>query len=129
MRLGNYTSKVSDTRYLFSHGQFLKDCKNLIDVTNKINMFKHSIGQPLPDNWNEALDKIIANTKLLKRITSQEVFVLPSDNRELHRLIAQDETLKKIVIKAEQYHILVEGDNIQTFKNRLKEFGILLSYP
>ncbi len=129
VRLGNYTSKVSETRYQFSHGQFLKECKNLIDVTNKINMFKHSVGQPLPENWDEALNKIISNTKLIKRVTSQEVFVLPTDNRELHRLIAQDEVLKKIVIKAEQYHILVEGDHIPTFKNRLKEFGILLSYP
>lgn len=53
-------------------------------------------------------------------------YQLPVDSKELHRLIAQDNILKQLVLKAENYHILVANTEATRFKNRMKELGYVI---
>jgi hypothetical protein len=126
-RLANYCVKIAESRYQFNAGLFLKDCRNAKEVKNKVSLFMLSLGNiSLPPFWTNYLTKLVNNSTLVAPRPSMAVYQLKADDKLLHKLIVQDEVLKKIVIKAEQYYILVEGKNEATLKNRLKEFGILL---
>ena len=63
---------------------------------------------------------------LIRPQPHMRAYRLPPDNRELHRLLVQDEVLKVIVTKAERFQILVDTKDEAAFRSRLKELGILL---
>jgi hypothetical protein len=56
-----------------------------------------------------------------------QVFKLP-DNKELIRLIATDDFLKKNCIKAEMFHILIARENVSKVKSYLKKYGFLIDF-
>jgi len=126
--LQNYTQRVGANRYQTDAAAFLKDCKAKGDLQNKINLFKQTVTDKLPPNWNAFFEGLLANINPLKKVTSSYVLMqIPDDKRELMRLIAQDTILKKYALKAENFHILVKKTDLAKFKNRLKEFGFLLT--
>lgn len=124
--LDKYAEKVSETRYQFSPGKFLKDCKSKSDLTIKMEFFKQTIRQQLPPFWNEYLNQLLQNSHSIKIENDMEIFKLPQDNKELHRLVAQDNILHPLIIKAEKFYVLVDRNNITRFLNRMKELGYLI---
>ena len=126
VQLASYAQKISDNRYVFSPAIFLKECKTAKDIANKITLFRQSAGVKFPPYWEDHFVRLLNNNKLIKAEKNLSVYRLPAGDKELQRLIVQDDVLKKIVIKAEQYYIMVEKTNELVFRNRLKEAGILL---
>ncbi|MFK7906439.1 MAG: hypothetical protein AB8B69_15010 [Chitinophagales bacterium] len=126
--LQNYTQRVGANRYQTDAAIFLKNCKSKTDLQNKISLFKQTVTDKLPPNWNAFFEGLLANINPLKKVTNSYLLMqIPADNKELVRLIAQDAILKKYVLKAENFHILVKKTDLVKFKNRLKEFGFLLT--
>lgn len=125
--LANYATKVSENRYQFSTGKFLKECKSTKDIQNKIVLFKQTIGQKLPAFWEDYLQELVANSKSIVHQSRIQVFTIPPENKGLQRIIVQDELLRKLVVKAEQYHILIEDAKLSAFINRMKELGYVLN--
>jgi len=126
VQLASCAQKISENRYQFSPAIFLKDCKYAKDIQTKVALFRQTIGTKLPEFWENYFKKLTSGSKLISRETDLIVFRIPQDDKELHRLLVHDEVLKKIVIKAEQYYILINKTNETVFRNRLKETGILL---
>ncbi|MDQ3393718.1 MAG: hypothetical protein M3512_06355 [Bacteroidota bacterium] len=124
--LNKFANKVSENRYQFSSGKFLKEITNTRNLVAKINLFKQTIGQELPPYWADYLRKLVENSKQIKSRSNVVVFTLPPDNREMHRHVAQDELLRKITIKAEKYQLIVEKKDMLTFSQRMKDFGYLV---
>ena len=54
------------------------------------------------------------------------VYKLPPENKELHRIVAQDSDLRNVIIKAEGFYILVEEKQSAAFINRMKALGYLI---
>lgn len=125
--LTNYTTKVSENRYQFSPGKFLKECRSTKDIQNKIVLFKQTIGQKLPVFWESYLLELVSNSKNINRQPEIHVFSIPSDNKALQRMIVQDEVLRKFIIKAEQFHILIDNAKLTAFTNRMKELGYVIN--
>lgn len=126
--LNNFTNKVSENRYQFNAGKFLKDVTNSKNLINKINLFKQTIGQQLPRYWEGYLQQLVQNSKQLKFRSDVVVFTLPADNPEMHRQVAQDELLRRISIKAEKYQLIVDKKDVLVFAQRMKEFGYLIDH-
>lgn len=124
--LGNYVSKASNNRYSFDTGFFLKDCKNSKEIIIKIANFKKSIGTKLPIYWENHLASLVQNAHVIKVQYHTYVFELPVGNKTLHHLMATDLIIKKLILKAEQFQILVTKSNLLKFKNRMKELGYLI---
>jgi hypothetical protein len=124
--MNDYTTKVSGNRYQFSPEKFLKSCKSTKDLENKIALFKQTINQKLPDFWENYLQELISNSKEIRVKGNMRVFKLPAENKDLHRIIAQDNELRHIIIKAEGFHILVEEKQASAFINRMKALGYLI---
>lgn len=124
--LRNYAEKVSENRYQLNPGKFLKDCSSEKDLKNKIAFFKQTIQQELPTFWETYLEQFVENCKAIDAKKKMNVFSLPPRDTNLHRLIAQDNILRSIIIKAEKFHILVEQKDMPLFLNRMKEMGYLI---
>lgn len=124
--LANYATKVSENRYQFSPGKFLKDCKTRKDLETKIILFRQAVGKKLPPFWDSYLQNLVGNSMAIKEQNKVVVYTLPAAHKDLHRIIAQDEVLRSIVIKAEHFTIIVADDKNAAFTNRMKELGYLV---
>jgi len=124
--LANYAERLAPNRYRLANSHFLKDCKSYKDIQNKIALFKSTVGKKLPANWENHFSQLLENSKAVKEQSKVLVFRLPADTKDLHRLIAQDTVLKPLVLKAENYYILIAGTDSAKFKNRMKELGYVI---
>jgi|GEM_PF-1670393 len=125
--VSNYTIKSSERRFQFSNEKFLKDCRTSADLMKKINTFKISIHQKLPALWENHFDELIVRSTAIQDKDDFITFKLQEDDKDLLRYIAQDPELKKIVIKAENFHILIPKDKIKLFYSKMRSFGYLIN--
>jgi hypothetical protein len=117
--LSNYVEKISNNRFAFRPALFLKDCKTIKQIENKIALFRNSLNIKLPPYWESQLQQIVDNAAAVSEENEYRIFKLKEGDKNLLRVIAQDEILKKLVIKAENYFVIVSIKNSTAFKNRL----------
>ncbi len=123
--LKDFLQKVSENKFKLSPEGFLKDCTNEKSLKNKINLFKQVINKDLPPYWESYFEELIKNSRSIKSSSEFFVFKLPVDNKQLLNIIVKDPDLKKIVIKAEQYHVLLKKSDKGPFISKLKSYGYL----
>jgi hypothetical protein len=116
---------LSKNCYKINHKSFLRKCSTQADILNKIKLFKEHISSNPPDIWQTFLDEIFMKTNPLTYETTKKVFKL-NRNEELISLITQDDILKKYILKAEDYYIIIDSNNLQKIKNRLEHFGFFI---
>lgn len=121
--LGNYVEKISANSFVFRPDLFLKDCKNVKQIENKIALFRKSLSVKLPAFWEAELKRMVTNALAVIQQIDFFVFKLNETDKQLLRTIAQDNQLKAIAIKAEKFYVLVDKKNKAAFKNRLMELG------
>lgn len=127
MFLEKIANKSGEHRYKVDANSFLKDCKTDVDIQNKILQFHKLIEENPPLVWADFFLALLKKFNPLQEVTNYHVFKIKPQNRELASLIARDEILKKIIIKAEDFHFLVKENNRTTLKNRLASFGYLMT--
>lgn len=121
--LGNYVEKISANRFAFRPTLFLKDCKNVKQIENKITLFRKSLNVKLPIFWEAELKQMVDNATAVAEQDHFYVFKINENDKHLLRTVAQDTQLKAITIKAEKFFVLVDKKNKTAFKNRLMELG------
>jgi hypothetical protein len=122
--LKNYMTKVSNTRYTTDYETFLNSCNSVSDIRLKINSFKKALNIDFPKNWEAFFVEIVDKADSFQG-RNFKVYELGKDS-ELIRLIARDEILKSMIIKAENYHILIKNKDLPLLKKRLLKFGYFL---
>jgi hypothetical protein len=127
MFLEKIANKSGEHRYKVDSTSFLKDCKNKVDIQKKIDQFQKLIEEHPPLVWTNFFSSLLEKYDPLQEVTNYHVFKIKPQNRELASLIARDEILKKIIIKAEDFHFLVNETNKSTLKTRLASFGYLMT--
>ncbi|MCP4347179.1 MAG: hypothetical protein GY795_16835 [Desulfobacterales bacterium] len=71
------------------------------------------------------LDEVSGKIEPLVPEKRMNVYKL-KQNRELVSLFAKDAVLKEYVMKAENYHIVVDSKHVNKVKKRLEEFGYFI---
>ena len=113
--------------YFVTAASFLSSCNTKKDLNDKIKIFRKNISSNPPVIWEEFFTSLLFNTdplayKKVKRL----IFQLNPENKDLVRILFSDPLLKSLVMKAEDYHILIKENNYKTVQNRLAELGYLL---
>ncbi len=115
--------------FKMSYEAFLHDCSVLSQVEEKITLFRSQLCSPkqkLPAVWEEFFQNIIARAQPLKKANMLVAYtVQPSP--ELTRLLSTDVILKRIVIRAEGYRILVAKSDVYALVTRLRQLGYLMN--
>ena len=122
-----YTQRVSPNRFRTDFSFFLKGVANKKQLNDKITLFKQSVKTDIPPNWTSFFEELDRKIDPLKAVKNVKIFSIPTTNEELLQLIAKDPVFQQICFKAEGYLIIVTNKNMPKFKQRLQEFGYLLS--
>ncbi len=123
--LEKIADRLGDNYYRVDYRSFLKDCLSKKDVQQKIIFFKEQICSNPSPIWQEFLDEVLKRINPLKGVPSMRVYKLAQD-KELISLIARDEVLKSYILKAENYHLLIEANSLAKVKKRLVESGYFI---
>ncbi len=126
--LDKVAHKASDYLYKVDYESLLGDCHTKKEIAAKINIFRQLLSANPPPIWKDFFETLQKKTFQLPSLEEEyKVFQLP-DHKELIRLVASDEFLKKHVIKAEMYYVIIPKGNVTKVKNYLKKFGFLVDF-
>jgi hypothetical protein len=117
---------INRSSYMVDYQSFLKDCTTFRDVKEKIQFFRDNIVEKPPIIWEKFFQEVLARMDPLEPVPAMGVFRLKPD-KELLILLTTDKILKKYVIRAENYHILIKSIDFSKVKKRLIFFGFFIS--
>ncbi len=117
--------KISETCYKVTYQSFLKECVTRQDITQKVKMFTEHIVATPPRIWQEFLDDVAGKINPLAAADKMAVFKL-QPQKDLIALLARDDVLKKYILKAEDYHVVIAQKDVSKVKKRLEEFGYFI---
>ncbi|MEM9340030.1 MAG: hypothetical protein AAGA66_14940 [Bacteroidota bacterium] len=120
-----FATKVGSRRFLADYKVFLNDCKTPKNVKEKIDIFKKTFGPDIPPLWDQFFKDLEKKADCFNSIEAHQTFHLKED-KELLILLSREEKLKKLVIRAEDYHVIVKKKDVIKLRNLLKEYGYLL---
>ncbi len=124
--MASYTQKIGARRFQTNAQLFLNDCTSDKDLKNRITFFKHSVGNDLPKNWVDFFASLENRIHPLTKITTYEVFKIPSHQKELAQLLALAPKFRSYILKADNYHLLIPKKLVDQFKTDLKAHGYLM---
>ena len=124
--ISSFAKPVGGNRFTTNASLFLENCKTEDDLTHKISIFTSIFPGDLPANWSAFFSDISLKANPLKPTAEYHIFHVSENNKQLLHLLARDEELKKICIKAEKFHILVHYTNLTKLKNILRSYGYLI---
>jgi len=119
------THKVSENHYKMDYESLLAGCSSVQDIEKRINQFKQLIMKEPPANWQLFFKQVIEQANPLKHDPNLVVFKL-KEQATLYQVIASDPVLKKHILKAEDFHIVVELAKIAAVKKRLLTLGYFM---
>lgn len=125
--LNNLATPISKHLYKVSYESFLGDCTCKSDITTRINMFRDYICKEPPANWKQFFKDMEDRCKPMKAPQKKySLLQIPSDNKDLQRIILSDPVIRKYTLKAEAFILLVETSNKGKVVDALKKYGYLL---
>ncbi len=94
----------------------------------KIDFFQKYISGNLTQVWTDFFDSLLKRCNPLSRQSSDDyiIYSISADNKPLIHLMANDPVLRPLIIRAENFIILVPKDKKTKFEQRLKSLGYLL---
>ena len=123
----NIAKGIGGGKYIVNNTTVLAGVNSKKELIDKIKQFENLSNEKIPKNWEEFFKEIKSKVDLISLKDDYLVFELDK-SKELLNLFLKDEQLKKISLRAEEYHILVKQDNLNKVKKRLKTLGYLNSF-
>lgn len=118
---------ISKNRFETSPLSFLANCHTRDDVESKIKIFRQFISDELPTLWEQFFEQLLQHCHpLVEANTAFKQYTIDPNNHELIKLITTDPVMRKIIIRAEGYRILVKIEDLKKFETQLKKHGYLL---
>ena len=115
-------TKISSNKYKVSENSFLKKIKMKDQYYDKVNEFKEKISLNFSEIWVEFFEKMEKRVNGIEVINDYKVLKL-KDDKELINFIVKNKEIGKLILKAEDFHILIKKENIEKFSEILKENG------
>lgn len=128
-----FTSFINDiavgigaNRFQVSSKTMLSSCSSQKDLDEKIGLFKRLVCDDLPQNWQDFFNELRQRIKPLKSASNYHIFEIDKNNKPLIELISNDAEIRKLIIKAEGYRILVDTSKYDSFKKLMKSKGYII---
>lgn len=118
--------KIAENKYKITKESFLRKINNIEELELVVGEFKKKIGKSENDVWIKFFKELEGRMKSIKLVNNYKVIKLEKDN-ELISFITKNEKISKLILKAENFHIIVADENIEEFVKILRENGYYLS--
>jgi len=123
--LSSFSKKLNENLYRASFETILKDIdepKEFAELKNKIIKSVKSI----PQNWKNLFQKIENRTTAFSKINNEVLLFKIKKDKEILKIIATNEKLKSLILKADDFHILIYKKNLTKAKCILKKDGFFI---
>lgn len=125
--LAEIATPIGCGRFKIDSGSFLKKCRTLSDVKEKISFFKDYISSDLPDIWKDFFENLKKHCNpLTKEKEDYIVLKINGDNPALVRLLTSSSQLRKMILLVEGQRFLIKKDAMKQFVDIMKDKGFLL---
>ncbi|MBL7978098.1 MAG: hypothetical protein JNN12_07135 [Bacteroidetes Order II. Incertae sedis bacterium] len=126
--LSRFAEQVATCRFRADFRSFLKNCTTVEEANERIKDFQRVVEVPItewPINWLEFIVKIRTRIRPIRAVATYQVFKL-DDDPDLLQLFLTDPVLSKLILRAENRHIMVEHAHVSELKGRLGVLGYLM---
>ena len=106
---------------------FLSRCRSVSDVNSRLELFRQTVAVKLPPNWEEFLQRMSRAHRSIREVGGYSVYKIDQSESALVEALTSDSELRRLVIRAEGYRILVASDDKEAFEKRLLRYGYLVS--
>lgn len=125
--LKDFAESITPSLYRVSYDSFLKGCANATSVKQKVKLFRQYICSKQPAVWKQFFKEVAERTNPFLPPDSQYTIMrLSSNDRELQHLVLTEPSIRKYVLKAENYMLLVKTDEMKQLATALRRFGYLI---
>lgn len=122
-----FAKAVTPVLYSVDFSSFLEGCTIRNEVESKIKKFRNIVKENLPEVWETFFSELLNRCDpLLKVKTSYVVRRINSNDKRLQEIILTDKELKKYIVRAENYIILMEQKNMDKVSHILRGYGYLI---
>lgn len=119
----DWTRQLGDNTLVLDKDKIVANSKSKENLLYNIQQFIKTLGHEPPDFWKGALMEMVYRASALQPLNSAWVFKLSPYDKQLHRLMAQDQMLKKLTLKAEDYTVIVAHLHVEQFIKRMAQIG------
>ncbi len=121
----NIAEKVFDNCYLVTMKSFLSKCKTQSDYKQTISWFSNFISANPPEIWRDFLKKTSNRINPLDQVDGYIVLKV-KDLPELRDVILNTKSIRDIILKADDFHLLVKTNDYAKLKNLLSKEGFVI---
>ncbi len=114
--------RIADNKFKITQESFLKKVSCKKDILDKISEFKKKIQSDLNDIWKNFFEELLKKMEYVQFVPEYRVLKLEQD-KNLINIITKDKRLSNIVLKAENFHVIIKEENMEKFAEVLKENG------
>lgn len=127
MFLERVAQRIATNKYKFSRENFLRGVSSSKEIEERINEFYNKITPEPNQLWKEFFNDILEKSSVIKA-ESQFVVLKLKNDKELIKIITKDERFKPLMLKGEDFHLLVRSENISEVISLFKEHGYYVNF-
>lgn len=125
----NRIGTARGNRWIVTPKSFLSNCNYPEDINNLIKDFKKYICEEPSPAWQAFFDRMTDNAGaggMWNENTKYLVYHVNITNKDLQKFLATDPEIRKLIIRAEGYRILVRDEDYLKFRLVLRNAGYLI---
>lgn len=127
MFLERVAQKIATNKYKFTRENFLRGISSSKEIEDRINEFYSKI-TPEPNKvWRDFFEDILEKSSAIKA-ESQFVVLKLKNDKELIKTITKDERFKPLMLKGEDFHLLIKSENVSEVISLFKEHGYYVNF-
>ena len=127
MFLERVSQKIAVNKYKFTKENFLRGLNGYQELEDRIAEFKTKISDNLNELWQGFFDDLVEKSSAI-RAEHQFVVLKLKNDRELISTITKDERFKSLLLKGEDFHVLVKSENVGLVVDLFKEYGYYVNF-
>ena len=127
MFLERVSQRIATNKYKFTRENFLRGISSSKEIEERINEFYTKITSEPNQLWREFFEDILEKSSVIKA-ESQFVVLKLKNDKELIKTITKDERFKPLMLKGEDFHLLIKSENVSEVISLFKEYGYYVNF-
>lgn len=127
MFLERVSQRIATNKYKFTRENFLRGISSSKEIEERINEFYTKITSEPNQLWREFFEDILEKSSVIK-VESQFVVLKLKNDKELIKTITKDERFKPLMLKGEDFHLLIKSENVSEVISLFKEHGYYVNF-
>lgn len=127
MFLERVSQRIATNKYKFTRENFLRGISSSKEIEERINEFYTKITSEPNQLWREFFEDILEKSSVIKA-ESQFVVLKLKNDKELIKTITKDERFKPLMLKGEDFHLLIKSENVSEVISLFKEHGYYINF-